>query len=252
MSAHIHLIGLNAQVQAARAVHDLRGAGLEVLSARTSEISDETNRISEQAAGQLDALAAGLAESVRAFGQLRTNGITHQNSLNEQGRKEEEQLHAFRDSALEVLREIGTSFDDITAQARRTLETIQFAQFHQVTIPALRSPLAAIAEAAERWLQAQGCGVAEECLVDGFKREYTMAGEHEVFASIMEPRPPSRRLPEGTDEIPGANINSGAELPVIAAGTPLLLEEPKVDPSPANSVQTGGGAGALGDNVELF
>jgi hypothetical protein len=51
LSQRIHLIGLNAQVQAAQVPE---GMGLEVLSARTSEISRETNRISEQIASQLD------------------------------------------------------------------------------------------------------------------------------------------------------------------------------------------------------
>lgn len=53
LSQCIHLIGLNTQVQAAQVPN---GMGLEILSARTSEISRETNRISENMAVQLDRL----------------------------------------------------------------------------------------------------------------------------------------------------------------------------------------------------
>jgi hypothetical protein len=175
MSAESHLIGLNAQVQAARAVQDRRGAGLEVLSARTSQISEETNAISEQAALQLDVLAAGLAQSVQGLGQLRADGLAQQTLMNQQGQSEEQQLHAFRDCVLETLREIGNSLDDIRKQAQRTLAAIQFTEFHQVTLPALQKPLLDMAVAAERWLESQGCSVAQSNLVEGLQRDYSMA-----------------------------------------------------------------------------
>jgi len=250
MSSRIHLIGLNAQVQAAQAALDRRGAGLEVLSARTSEISEETNRISKQAAGQLDQLAAGLAESVKAFGQLRINGLTQQTILNQQGAAEELQLHAIRDSALETLREIGDSLDEIQKQAARTLATVQFSEFHQVTLPALREPLVAIAAAVDQWLQAHGSGVAHGSLIDGFKRDYTMASEREVFAGVMSANHGSSPPLPAADPARNPEMEMFAGLPAAPAGVATPAEpkpEPAAGPGPANP-----GDRDLGDNVELF
>ncbi len=156
MSAQIHLIGLNAQVQAALAAQDRRGNGLEVLAARTSEISEETNRISERAALALDGLAGGLAESVQAFEQLRQGGVAHQTVLNEQGRMEEQRLHALRDDALGTLRAIGDSLDALRGQTERALTTVDFARFYGVALPELREPILAIAGVAERLLLTGG------------------------------------------------------------------------------------------------
>ncbi len=207
MSVRIHLIGLNSQVQAAQASQDRRGAGLEVLSARTSEISEETNRISEEAAGRLDALAAGLAEAVRSFEQLQAQGTSQQSVLNEQGRMEEAQLHAFRNRALEALREIGDSLDAIQDRAQRALSSVQFAPFYQVTLPTLRAPLVAIADAAEGQLKAHGCGVAQDNLIEGFRRDYTMASEREVFAGVVSAAPSASAKPDAFPEMDlGANV----------------------------------------------
>jgi hypothetical protein len=255
LSARIRLVGLNAQVQAARAAQDHRGAGLEVLSARTSEISRETSRISQQAAGRLDALAAGLAESVRAFGRLRTEGRGQQTALNQQGRGEEQQLHAFRDRALETLHGIGTSLDDIRAEARQTLESVQFSRFHQVMLPALRQPLQAIAAAAERWLQAEGRGVSHTNLIGRFKRDYTMASERQVFDGVVSatcaaPAAGSVARPAPLEPARRAQTPPPADTP--AAAIPRLAAVAEPEREPVALVEAAAGGSDLGDNVELF
>jgi hypothetical protein len=243
MSAQIHLIGLNAEVQATRAAEDSRGAGLVVLSARTSEISRETNNISEVAAAQLDALVAGLTGTVKAFGQLRADGLARQTVLNQQGGAEEEQLHEFRNGALATLREMGDSLDAIRTQSHRTLDTVQFTQFHQVTLPELRSPLVAIAETAERWLQTHGCGLAQVSLMEGFKSNYTMASEHAVFASVT-PSIPSDGPPSATAAPSPVEIGLPGE---SHSCTPEKAEAP-----PVEAVSAAAGGSGLGANVELF
>ena len=256
MSAQIHLIGLNAQVQAALAAQDSRGAALEVLSARTSEISEETNRISQAAATQLDQLAEGLAEGVQAFGQLRTDGIVQQEVINEQGRAQEQQLHAFRDRALDSLRGIGSAFDEIRGQAQRTLATVQFTQFHHATIPALRSALIAIGESAQRWLEAQGCTITQASLVEGFKRDYTMDSERTVYDGVMaaksSPRPPILDV----EPISEPSIELFTDLTHEDKDLPLRTEAAQAGggdvavPTPPNTVAVN--KSELGDNVELF
>jgi len=248
MSAQIRLIGLNAQVQAALAAQDPRGAGLEVLSARTSEISEETNRISEQAAAQLDTLASGLAQSVKAFEQLRTDGLAQQSLLNDKGRVEEQHLHAFRDRALELVRSIGSSLDDIQEQAHKTLDSLQFTPFHQVTLPALRTPMLGIAEAAERLLEGSGHGLAKVNLIENFKRHYTMASERKVFARIV-PVAPAEKSPRSHAEPAGNPKPQAEEDPSAQTTKPASAEN-----QDAALVAAGDAPKShdLGSNVELF
>ena len=251
MSAQVHLIGLNAQVQAARAAQEHRGGGLEVLSARTSEISEEANRINEQAASRLDTLVAGLAESVKALGKLQAEGLAQQAVLDVQGRAEEQQLHAIRDDALKTLCEIGNSLDNIRKQALSTLDSVNFSGFHQVTLPGLREPLVAIADLAEQSLRDQGHGDSQINLIDGFKRDYTMESERAVYAGVM-----ARNFvpPPMTEAAPRIDLEMFDELPAIPEGKPALPVTPTFEnPSEAEvEVTVAGGGGNLGANIELF
>jgi hypothetical protein len=251
ISARIHLIGLNAQVQAARAAQDNLGTALEVLSARTSEISTETNRISQQAAAQLDAVIAGLAGTVAAFGQLRSDGLTQQNLLDQRGCAEEKQLHAFRDNALETLQTIGTLVDKIKEQAQRALATVKFDDFHQVTLPALQTSLEAIADAAERWLRSQCCGAAKTSLIESFQRDYTMASERKVFAEVTSGNPslPPLLVSPQQNADPDqlfVNLPTNPDVKLLSPGEP----ESQTVPLPEESAPAGGAG--LGANAELF
>ena len=252
ISTRIHLIGLNAQVQAARAAEDNLGTALEVLSARTSEISTETNRISQQAALQLDSLIGGLGDSVKAFGQLHADGLTQQGLLDQRGCAEEKALHAFRDSALETLRTIGLSLDRLQKQAERALATVKFDRFHQVTLPALQTPLEGIADLAKGWLQCQRHQAAPASLVQGFQRHYTMASERQVFREVTAGQVP-------VDPVPPANLPAADpefellhELPAAAIDDPLSMLEPgeKTVPLPLDAPPSG--SAGLGANVDLF
>jgi hypothetical protein len=250
ISTRIHLIGLNAQVQAARAARDNPGTALEVLSARTSDISSETNRISRQAALKLDSVAAGLSDSVKAFEKLRADGFAQQSLLDPKDCAEENQLHAFRDSALMALHAIAGSLEDIQRQAQQALASIQFTRFHQVTLPALRMPLVAIANTAEQLLQAQGCGIAQGSLLEGAQQGYTMASEREVFERVTSGNGPSSAAPAGPPPAPAAVIELFDDLPAEAAAKIVPMENPEEAVTLPPVAATGGAA--LGNNVELF
>lgn len=203
MSARIHLTGLNAQVQAALAAQGNRVSGLEVLSAHTSEISNETNEINQRVAQELDLLAKGLAESARALEQLSEEGLAQQLILDDHGRQEQQRLHHFRDCALETLSGIGTSLEAIQEQANRTLGTIEFTRVHQFTLPELQMPLVALGKASERWLRSHGFNITDASLIEGFQRNYTMASERQVFANVMSSHRPPADAPSPTPS--GAN-----------------------------------------------
>jgi len=219
-----------------------------VLSARTSEISSETNRITEQAAAQLDTLAAGLADSVTVFANLRTEGLTQQSLLDQRGCAEEKELHAFRDNALETLRVIGGTLDQIREHANRALASVKFDHFHQVTIPALRTPLEAIADTAEQWLKSCRGAVAPGSQIEGLQREYTMASEREVFAEVMSGNHTATPGPAGI--LPAAHPE--IELFVDSPVEPLWPGQPEKTAAPVPADTAVSGDAGLGANVDLF
>ena len=246
VSGQMHLIGLNAQVKAVQVSQHCRGQGLEVLSARTSEISQETSRLSEQAAAQLDAMVAGLTESVKAFERLQARGHEQQAHLNEQGRKYEQQLREIRDGSVKTLQIIGASLKEISRQAGVALQSIKFKSFHEVTLPALQAPLLALSSAAEQSLLRRGQGLAGNVLVEGFKRDYTMASERKVFAGVV-----TSGSQGGAASVTAADASPCAallpELPAVpspAASLPL--------PPPAPVIAGLTAPVDLGGNVELF
>jgi hypothetical protein len=222
MSHRIHLIGLNARIQAAHAAEVHARSGLEVLSAQTNDISNETSRISEQAATRLDELAAGLAQIVKAFEQLHAKGLEQKGILDNQGRTEEGRLHALRDSALETVNAIGQSLENIRDQATACLSGVNFNEFLEVTIPSLQQPLSHVADKAEDWLRTRRQDIDQVNRIDHFQRDYTMASEHAVFHEVIR----------------GGNA---LEAPAAPAESSRL-------PMPEQTTAASG----LGNNVELF
>jgi len=101
------------------------------------------------------------------------------------GAEEERRLHGFRDEALSALRAIGDSLDSIRDQSYQTLAAVKFDKFYEIMIPNLRAPLIAIAEFARQRLKTQGQTITTANLVVGFKREYTMKSERDVFADVV-------------------------------------------------------------------
>lgn len=271
LARRMHLLGLNAQVQAAQISH---GSGLEVLSARTSEISRETTRLGQTLATDLDELSAGLSATVQAFAQLHTQALGHQAQLEAQGSAEERNLHAFRDEALRKLHAIHDSFARIQDQAGDTLQTVNYVQTADGALAALETPLRSIAEAARLRLAA-GSERSQNHVAD-FKRNYTMASERDVYSRVIlagepspqpspsarplvvtpplgpagsrasvrtpaEPAPAQKQPPAGPPSLPPA-AGEVAKLTAAVSATP---EEPGQPSAPADGED-------LGSNVELF
>jgi hypothetical protein len=253
MSGKIQLIGLNAQIKAAQAAQNGRGKGLEVLSARTREISEETNRIGEQAAASLDSLVGGLAHNVKAFEQLQARGKAQQTELNLQGRQYETQLHAIRDDALQVLRAIGASLDNLGQHARDALALVEFTKFHEVTLPALQAPVQALGQAAERWLDDRQHALSKQSLVESFKQNYTMNSERQVFDDVMAAEAP---LAPAAGSPPAPPAPALAATPSAAATAPAQTgAAPTAQDQPLNTLPPLAAAAKtpdLGANVELF
>jgi hypothetical protein len=254
MAGQIQLIGLNAQIKASQAAQDGQGTGLEVLSVRTREISEETNRIGQQAAGRLDALASGLAESVKTFEGLQARSRAQQTELDQEGTAREQQLHAIRDAALATLGGIGATLEALRARAEETMATIEFARFHEVVLPALQAPLRRLSEAMESWMTEDRQTVPATALVEGFKRHYTMASEREVFAGVVAARQPAATV--AATELKPEPMPAPAAEPILFEAEPVRPAAPAetmtaILPEAATAPPTKVDIN-FGDNAELF
>lgn len=180
LSQRIHLIGLNAQVQAAQVTD---GMGLEVLSARTSEISRETNRISETMAGELDHLVAGLTESLHALETFHTQASAQNTTLTQKAGDCERQLHELRDKALGSLVDVHDLLNGIRHQGEQVIRTANYIATADTALGNLHEKLSALANLAARMLGKNYR--ADPNLLAQFKADYTMASERQVFAQTQ-------------------------------------------------------------------
>ena len=247
LSQRIHLIGLNAQLQAAQVGN---GAGLEVLSARTSEISRATNRISEDVAKKLDQLVLDLAEDVKALESLHSAALQQQTILANEGAAAEHELHALRDGALGSLTLINTLLDDIRSESQAIIETVNYVATADGTLADLEKKLRTIADTVGDTGD-PATSKAHEFL-QKFHNGYTMHSERKVFADVVsgpaspivlhEEPPVELFAAMPADSTVGMDAVAGPPPAAVATESALPLEPAKPAGSSAN----------LGDNVELF
>ncbi len=266
LSYRIHLIGLNAQVQAAHFSH---GSGLEVLSARTCEISQETNLISETIATHLDQLANGLTENVKAFNQLHAQAKTQQEWLAHPGADAVNDLHKLRDEALTMLQEVGDLLEQIQRQAGETLGAVRYVATADATLSTLQTQLQSLGEAAAEKLGERHD--PSKNLLAGFSRNYTMDSERDIYNQVVlgaqAKGPDEASAPPAACEVelfetgmPAESVATAVEpnpipVPPAPSVAPAVVSVPSTpagpemarpaDPAPVKSHD-------LGENVDLF
>lgn len=250
LSHHIHLIGLNAQIQAGQFSH---GAGLEVLSARTSEISTETNTIAETISQHLDQVASGLTDSVKAFDRLHTQAAKQLDGLSREGTAAEMDLHALRDEALMSLDKISGDLELIKKQATHALTTIHYTEAAEETLQDLQNQLEALAETAHEQLSHDHRPTSN--VVTQLRADYTMASERHVFDQLINqdqaaPAPTPAAAPPDDIEFFDSPTPPA---PVDSADSPEKKSsaEPPTD-STSDQKPNNQSGNNLGDNIEFF
>lgn len=259
LSVRIHLIGLNAQLQAAQVAE---GAGLEVLSARTSEISRATTHISEQVAQKLDRLVLDLADDAKVLEQLHSEAADQQNTLAQNGSQIEQDLHKLRDGTLGLLNDINTLLEDIRTESQKLLSNVNYVEVADGALKELEDTLLNIASSAVS--RGQTASSQSEALVELARNEYSMHSERKVFAKVLgghinDIHHPEENLVELFDA-PGFNPSAPQR---IISESEIKSPAPVASPKPAplkelaksETKTTLNGSTSpvnLGDNVELF
>lgn len=245
ISIQIHIIALNAQVQAA---HNCGGTGLEVLAMNTALISQETAAINESVASGVDALTVDLHNMVQEFGRLRDEAMKWRATMDTEGAGHEEWLHGIRDSTLNELLAAADGVSDVTS----LIQGMEKQDMFSAATARLKKVQAAVGRAADEAaarLRQLGADTSLERFAGRLSGAYSVASEHEVLRRVFGLR---TEKPSGGDallfgnEAPGELPRAGTEPPDGQGGG---LGQTTVAGA---AVADGGKAEPMGDNVELF
>lgn len=134
VSIKIQFIALNAQV---RSIQVGEGSGLEVLAARTADISAELRELGDSTASQIDELHTAVDELVGTIEQEWKGGTNQLTKIHENGPALEADLHKLRDStfdSLEIVASLsemveGFTNEDATRLHKLTIQSEKLEQF---------------------------------------------------------------------------------------------------------------------------
>ncbi|MEM9445131.1 MAG: hypothetical protein AAGA18_07235 [Verrucomicrobiota bacterium] len=123
LSAEIHLIALNSQVQAVRVQG---GMGLETLASNTCKISVDTLEISRSVSLELDSLISEMSKCVASCDAVYSEAKGIYDTIQSKGKSTEGELHAYRDQTIQVIIDLGMSIDSIETQSSDALALVDF------------------------------------------------------------------------------------------------------------------------------
>jgi hypothetical protein len=254
LSQRIHLIGLNAQIQAALVE---KGVGLEVLSARTSEISRATNQISEDVARQLDQLVAGLTGSVTSLETLRSSAVEQQTTLNVDGAATEATLHGMRDDALTSMNRVTSLLAEVRTKSQEVTKTLTYVENYDGLLARIQTELTDLAKSFAKAPPAPARKLGS--FVHQLRHKYTMSSERNIYAKVMGDEMVAAPCAEDNSpmlfhEVPAPTARAAE--PVTPSPASSCEPEPKSAAPAAGAANTGASSPAaaadLGSNVELF
>ena len=177
LTLDIHLIGLNAEVQSA---HVAQGTGLEVVSARATEVSLSTCRLSEQLAADIDRITRGLGELIDAFSAVREKTDVFVGHLTGETRADEDRLHNYRDQIIDVLLQIGEQLPLLETQIGTAMSHADFSGAAVAQIEALHAAVLTLQTTAASTADEAGVSSDTAGLLDQFLKGYTMQSQVDV------------------------------------------------------------------------
>ncbi len=254
LSAEIHLIALNAQVQAA---YHCGGTGLEVLASSTAMISMETCAVSENVAGGVDGLIKDFNRMVEEFEQIHRTGVEQRDRLESDFADKEVALHQARDRMLAELTTVGGCLHEVTALMDAMNHDGDGTREICNRLAGVRGVLATVAEVGDRALESAGVPLDMDRFSAELSRTYSSASEHEVHRAFFGGAPASAMVSDATvlfDEADTARRSGNLVAPeptspALSGDTLLVLTDSggttaETTRPPAEKT--------LGDNVELF
>lgn len=251
LSAQIHLIALNAQIQAA---HNSIGNGLEVLASRTANVSNEAGEISERVALGVDSLTVDLDGIVDSFAKLRAEGAQKRSLMEKEARSKEDELHAMRDETLRELMAVSDCVSQISTLASSMMKQNRLDSIVGERFDHLGASLSQVAAAANASIGQSGHTCERMQFSDELARNYTVASEHAVHKRIFGDSPVAGNstldvsLFDDESSPEPKHVETESVVDPVASSAELATAEPRV----ANGDLSEKKEAALGDNVDLF
>ena len=240
-SAQIHLIALNAQVQAA---HNCGGTGLEVLASGTAMISVDTRNISERVASGVDKLAVELTCLVETFDLLRQEGAQKRDLMESDARAKELDLHTMRDETLKELKAVGDCVGRIGVLVTDLGGENTLQAMAGEGLDGLRAALTAAAGETTSYLERTGVAVEPGRFSEELSQAYSIASEHEVHRTVFRIEPPSPAVAPGS----GLEADPFADVSSVRGDSVIVMTGPHGGRAEASATKST----SLGDNVDLF
>lgn len=210
ISRQIGMVALNAQIMA---VHEGRGTALELLAARATEISRDTEELGTIVASS----SAGIAACVREAGeqlQLLEGRFEAGQATLEQDAAAESTTVA-RDTAQrgEWLRDLAAAVEQIRASSARTLALAERFAAPRRTLTAVAAGLRALHAELDGYIAPPAAAASRPALA-ALEQRYTMASERVIHEqALRSPHAPSAPPPEPPREPatppPAADLRPG-------------------------------------------
>ncbi len=247
LSLNIRFIALNAQIQAA---HLDAGTGLETLAGNTCAISDETYRLNEVAAAELESLMSGLRSIIDEAGRIRDDGRAEQERMRDGGAVTVASLHAYRDATLGCFLHVTELGEAIGRETADSLEQLGFSAAVSATTEPLAEALRALSEHFSPQIGQRGTQI------EHLRTRYTMQTDRAVHEAALR----------GSDIGAASKVAAGGDFELfdgppqpsqvvaVAAATAAAVptEVPDAPCTPGETKPKPAAGDALGDNVELF
>ena len=189
----IRILGLNAQIQA---VKTGSGTGLEVLAARTADISAEMVAANGRMSGEFRNLREHIDEDREALEAWLRSADHFRGELRGSTADSEQRLHGLRDRVLSLLTEVGNSVEGGKQIGNRMSSVLELDRVADV-VASHEQHLTTIQNEAGRLLSAEELHNAAH--TEHLQARYTMASERKVHAAHSRASAPASRLAEADD-----------------------------------------------------
>jgi hypothetical protein len=225
LAADLHVMGLNAQVQAVQA----KNGSLEVLAGAASAISGEAGALTLNFERKLVVTTEALATLVRGNEASHEKTRAHYETIQTQDAAIFHQLKEEHEASKALVQTVGSLLHQLKSHAAELLGSVDLADFSRDPIERTRTIFTSLVEVCSN--ASNGDALADQAVLAEVQSRYTMNSERDAHAAVLAGRNSVTPVPP-VSSAPGAG------------GDVELFDEP----APAASVPSS----QLGDNVELF
>lgn len=272
LAFRMRLIGLNAEVQAARIGV---GTGLDVLSRECCNISDAIVQLSRKSSIGLETMLDRLTAVLQECTKWRQSFQDQQHELDARADLSNRRLQQCHDETVVALEQIGSILDDLRFQGRRALDSASFDGASLAPLEEMRHLMHRIYRRVQPALRRKKTDNPQHTAWNRIAGNYTMASERvlhslvtdpavsanppvassravalDVSSSSVNPSLPACGFPSGTASGKSAGPSRGGQNEAHA--TPETEPEPGAWQATSASSSSSVGESDLGDNVELF